>query len=289
MVGGADWRRAAILLAPPLLAGIMLGANQARAGAYLSWPLSIGYWLSLSFATWTMLAAATGGAILLLRPWHPPRWLPWAVGAVSGSLAARPLIYAIADAFRPMMAGATVRDMPAVELTPAFTAYYLTNWSLVLAMWIATCWFAARFPSRRPIGDDATIALAREPNRDEIAGFMRRLPPEIGREIIALQAEDHYVRVHTRLGSALVLGGISDAIRTLADAGLAGQRVHRSWWVATGAVDHILTGGRRMQAVLTNGVEVPVSQTYRELAKAAGVLPRTEANEVWLPVKFGVS
>ena len=52
---------------------------------------------------------------------------------------------------------------------------------------------------------------------------------------IALQGEDHYVRIHTALGSELVLMRLGDAIQEL--DGLEGERVHRSWWVARRAVD----------------------------------------------------
>jgi hypothetical protein len=246
----------------------MLGANQARAGAHLAWPLSIGYWLVLSFATWAALALATWLAARVLRPWQPPAWLAWTVGAVAGSLAARPLIYGITDLFHPFMGGATIRDMPPIEAAPEFVAYYVSNWSLVLGMWLAACWFAARLPDEPP----AAVSQTAAPDRIVPQGFLRRLPPGIGTDVIALQAEDHYIRVHTPAGSALVLCGLADAMATLADVGLRGQRVHRSWWIASGSVAKTVTNGRRTAAILVNGVEVPVSQTYRELARAAGVL-----------------
>ena len=46
-----------------------------------------------------------------------------------------------------------------------------------------------------------------------------------------------------------------------------GTQVHRSWWVATRAV-----GPERQvdRLVLTNGVEVPVSRSYRLAARDRG-------------------
>src|SRR5690606_15382737 len=40
--------------------------------------------------------------------------------------------------------------------------------------------------------------------------FLSRLPPEIGTEIIALETEDHYLRVHVAWGSALILMRMAD-------------------------------------------------------------------------------
>ena len=42
-----------------------------------------------------------------------------------------------------------------------------------------------------------------------------QLPPELGSAIIALEMEDHYLRVHTRLGSDLILLRMRDALAEL--------------------------------------------------------------------------
>ena len=48
--------------------------------------------------------------------------------------------------------------------------------------------------------------------------------------IIALSAEDHYVRVRTDRGQALILTKLASAIIALGPG--AGVRIHRSHWVA---------------------------------------------------------
>ena len=78
-------------------------------------------------------------------------------------------------------------------------------------------------------------------------------------DVLALQAEDHYVRVHTQLGSELLLMRFSDAISEL--DGLAGMRVHRSWWVADDAIVDTVRRARRTILVLSNSTEVPVSRS----------------------------
>jgi len=97
-----------------------------------------------------------------------------------------------------------------------------------------------------------------------------RLPPRLGRDILALQAEDHYVRVHTRLGSDLLLMRLADAIGEL--QGLEGVRVHRSWWVTRDAVTSARAEGRRAVLTLANGAEVPVTRESVPLIRGLGWL-----------------
>jgi hypothetical protein len=85
-----------------------------------------------------------------------------------------------------------------------------------------------------------------------------QLPPELGSDIIALEMEDHYVRVHTALGSALVLMRLRDATALVGD--LEGMQVHRSWWVARGAVEDVLRDGRNIRLRLARGLEAPVAR-----------------------------
>ena len=90
--------------------------------------------------------------------------------------------------------------------------------------------------------------------------LLSRLPNRLGDEIVALEAEDHYLRVHTTLGSDLILMRLSDAIVAMEpDLGL---QVHRSWWVAHDAICEILRSEQRTQLKLSNGLLVPVGRTY---------------------------
>ncbi len=102
------------------------------------------------------------------------------------------------------------------------------------------------------------------------AKLLARLSPRLGGQVLALQGEDHYVRVHTALGSELVLMRLGDAIEEL--GGLTGERVHRSWWVAREAVGAARVNGRRASLALTNGLDVPVSREATSRLRRAGWL-----------------
>lgn len=99
--------------------------------------------------------------------------------------------------------------------------------------------------------------------------FLQRLPPKLrGAEIHAVEAEDHYLRIHTDRGSDLILLRLSDAVAEL--EGLEGAQTHRSWWVAKGAVTDVERGDGRAVLTLKNGTKAPVSRTYARGLRDAG-------------------
>lgn len=86
--------------------------------------------------------------------------------------------------------------------------------------------------------------------------------------LIAVEAEDHYLRVHTDAGSELISARFADALLDL--AGVAGFQVHRSWWAAAGAIEGVRWRRGRGELRLAGGLTAPVSRTYAAKLKAAG-------------------
>ncbi len=118
-------------------------------------------------------------------------------------------------------------------------------------------------PDDRP-AEAATVeqaAVAPEYPRE----FVSKLPVDLRRDIIALEAEDHYLRVHTLHGSALVLMRLADAAAAI-DPRL-GLRVHRSWWVAKDGVRALESSAGRAVARLVNDTEVPISRANLSAAR----------------------
>jgi len=102
--------------------------------------------------------------------------------------------------------------------------------------------------------------------------FFRRVPPALGRDLLALEMEDHYLRIHTAVGSDLILLRLRDAMGELGPA--RGRQVHRSWWVAEHAIASAERNGAGMLLVLRNGLKVPVSKSFRDQVKEAGWLDK---------------
>ncbi len=99
--------------------------------------------------------------------------------------------------------------------------------------------------------------------------FLERLPPKLkGGTLYAVQAEDHYLRIHTSKGSDLILMRLSDAIAEL--DGIEGAQTHRSWWVAKDAITEVKRADRRVTLVLKDGVEAPVSRPNATALRESG-------------------
>jgi hypothetical protein len=92
--------------------------------------------------------------------------------------------------------------------------------------------------------------------------FADRLPlPMRSATIIALEAEDHYLRVHLEGGqSTLILMRLSDAIAELPTD--TGAQTHRSWWVAKDAVRGVTKADGRATLALNATLEAPVSRSF---------------------------
>ncbi len=282
---------AAFFVLVPCLIGVLLGASRTGVAFHLPWIVGVGFWVGATLGVWLFLYAGSAIAGVLLRPWHPPLWLILLVGAVAGSLPARQWIYFLAAAVGDQMQGRKPQPAPPLQFSWDFALFYLQVWVGVWVLWVVVGivferWFGFPRYSRSPgisAIETATTPAAEsgpaEPARasDEpqpasaTGAFMERLPDKLGRNVLALQAEDHYVRVYTDRGNALVLYRFSDAITDLGP--MNGIRVHRSFWVRKEAVQSVATQGKGMLLTLSNGLTVPVSQAYKALAREAGLNP----------------
>jgi hypothetical protein len=100
--------------------------------------------------------------------------------------------------------------------------------------------------------------------------FDARLPFRLrGAPILSLSAEDHYLRVRTARGEALILCALSEAIGLLDDT--AGLRVHRSHWVSWTALALPETRLGRVGLHVADAGDLPVSRRGRRLLAEAGV------------------
>lgn len=129
---------------------------------------------------------------------------------------------------------------------------------------------ASRALAPAALPGSAVDAATEQPQVPRSSPFLQRIPPKLGRELLYIATEDHYLRVATRLGSDLILFRLSDAIAELDPA--IGQQVHRSFWVARTAVSRIERKAGRTWLVLIDETRVPVSRTYLRNLRDAGWL-----------------
>jgi hypothetical protein len=122
---------------------------------------------------------------------------------------------------------------------------------------------------RDPVIETRTLIEPPLPEAD--AAFRRRLSAKRRTaRLIAVEAHDHYLRVHTDDGSELVALRFADALDELSRA--HGYRTHRSWWVAADAIEDARWQRGTGVVRLAGGLEAPVSRTCRPTLKAAGWL-----------------
>jgi DNA-binding LytR/AlgR family response regulator len=107
---------------------------------------------------------------------------------------------------------------------------------------------------------------------DAKSRFSDRLPLALRHlEIAALEAEDHYLRVHFADGqSTLILMRLSDAVAELPIE--KGAQTHRSWWVAKDAIRGTAKADGRATLRLDHGLEAPVSRSFYKALNDAGWL-----------------
>jgi hypothetical protein len=141
--------------------------------------------------------------------------------------------------------------IPGANITPSALLGYIGT-SLVVSVSMSLLSVAVNPVTR----DRMEPGLSTAPSR-----FLERLPVRLrGAEIWAVEAEDHYLRVHTSAGQDLILLRMADAVAEL--EGQEGMQVHRSWWVARAGIADARRGDGRATLTLKDGSEAPVSRTY---------------------------
>jgi hypothetical protein len=210
-------------------------------------------------------AFGTGGAALL------PRLLYWLLIMEAGALIGTATTIGIRAwgglADRPLLEGAGVSVLIALPLTLVVlvvsVGFFGTNtlrignllFLFVMVFAVTAMITAINYATARP--ESLAPPFPAPPPRPRLA---ERLAPHLrDSPIHALQAEDHYLRVHTQAGSELILMRISDAIPLLAP--LEGARTHRSWWVARDAIEAVARKDGRAELTLPGGIMAPVSRS----------------------------
>lgn len=105
------------------------------------------------------------------------------------------------------------------------------------------------------------LAAKTEDPCDELIRTVQLSKLELGGQIMCVSAEDHYVRLHGRKCSKLILSRFSDATDAVS-RDVDGLQVHRSWWVAKSAIASWDMQDGSMKLILKNEEKVPVSRKY---------------------------
>jgi hypothetical protein len=138
------------------------------------------------------------------------------------------------------------------------------GWQVLVVMFLI---MALRALMWRRIVETRTVVVPPLPEAER-AFRLRLSAKRRGARLIALQAEDHYVRVHTDAGSELLSMRFSEAVEELAQA--HGYRLHRSWWASADAIEAVRWKRGTGEAHLTGDIVAPVSRSCAAALKQAG-------------------
>lgn len=245
--------------ATDLVACVGVGALLGAVGPFGSFfnddlPVRVAYWTLVLLLSGAVLGAAVRWVWPRARGRGVPVWV-WVPGL---ALVTAPLLALgsrmIATAFWPRIG----------------EAVGWIEWTGQVVM-ISAAWLALYVAVRSRAGP--TARASGSVVRDAAPPILDRLPPRLGRELLCLQMEDHYVRLHTTTGSTLVLMPLGRAVAEL--GALEGMQVHRSWWVARHAVEGVVHDGRNLKLRLAGGLEAPVARARVGELRARGWLNDT--------------
>jgi len=251
----------------PFLAAIPVGLLLGLAGPFGSYPAfptatRYAFWLGLTAAG--VVAAVAADAVLPLARLRAGAIRIGAVALVS----ALPMTFVVAWTLSLVQPGRffAPQQLPALFACVAAVQLLVVYATTTTALTADGAEAPGRAPALPEAGAEAIPAAFP-------SALLSRLPPGIGSDIIALETEDHYLRVHASGGSALILMRMADAVALL-DPRL-GAQVHRRWWVAQAAVAGVRMEGQKLSLCLIDNSLVPVGRTFSAAARARFARPRT--------------
>jgi DNA-binding LytR/AlgR family response regulator len=281
------WLRAWFYLGVPLIIGFFLGWSQV--GRTSEWPKSFSllYWYGVTFGSLFFLETLTAPFAAILRPRRVPLWVTLVVAQlIIGWVAILPVIRVYTDWLQSFLPAALAGPLQDGSLASVFQklptniiAWVGLNMLFFYGLGMERFGYVPPALQPRPDADpgktDAADAGAADgasgterqsEDGAEVPAFLLRVKPELRGALLALRADGHYLHVYTDAGCDMIHHRLGDALNEL--SGGEGMQVHRSWWVAERAVQGVVDD----KLSLCNGLEVPVSRSYRVSARERGWL-----------------
>ena len=94
----------------------------------------------------------------------------------------------------------------------------------------------------------------------ELPGLLLACQPPVRGDILAAEAQEHYVKIKATGQGGMALYRFGDAVRELGR--YQGMQVHRSHWISDEAVSAVVGKRGSLKIELTDGEVIPVSRRY---------------------------
>ena len=204
-----------------------------------------------------------------------PEWLKPVVLVTALGLLPLAMTEAVLELYLPFRPEFVDDQLWAYSPVLAFLGEFVTIASIViplhLLLWLIMDRHTHRAADGRLIMDRHATGVTNDADAPA-PEFLQRSSSRRVEDVLALQAEEHYVRIYSKDGTELVHCRFGEAAEEMpAELGL---QVHRSWWVAESAVRSARRGSRRWQLDLVTDVAVPVSDSYVAAVRERGWLKR---------------
>ncbi len=276
---------------PLLLLAFPLSIFRFTTGTDASLVLSLYFWSATVIVGW--LAGALGSTVIywLAASVRPPLWLITLLGPLLAGIILHGPISEILSLAGSFQGAVPLRSPPPeMSLTWEFFGRFFLNLAPGAICWTATNYAfdkildipRFRYPAKTS-ARTGSIPAAPKHHNEELPPLLARLPQKERGPLLAIQSEDHYVRIYTQAGEGMTLLRLCDAIELARPT--TGMQVHRSSWVAHAAIENFRRRGHTGTLFLTNGLEIRVSRSYcrdveQWLNKNSGISPSIAADGI---------
>ena len=284
--------RTALVVSFPVLLALALGWFRAGTMAReLSLLYAILFWLCIWLGYW----AVAGGFTLALERLAPGLkrrpWLLLLAGGLCASAASAFYLEPYVALFESWLPEERLRRIAEFGSRPltARVPQAMLNSLFGVVVWVVVNLFALRLgraasaqvpanvmpaaPITAPVEVHAEATTHERPERElEASRLVTALGGDVTlHDIIALQAQDHYVLAYLPRGKRLILYRFRDAVAEL--AAIDGAQIHRSWWISGSAARAARREPGTLSFKVGEDLVVPVGRTWREHAHRLRTTP----------------
>lgn len=273
-------RAALIVFAPVLLAAALGWFRAGTVARELSLPYAVLFWLCIWLGYWVVAGAATLGLERVSASLRARPWLALLLGGLCASAASAFYLEPYLGIFDGLLSDERrlrIAEFGALPLATRVPAAML-NSMLGVVVWVSVNLLALRIAPRESAPLRADSPIATEPAAQSVPSQVSELSAPAAplfsgllaegisaADIIAIQAQDHYVMVYTAQAKQLILYRFRNAVSELAH--VPGGQVHRSWWISAA----VAAASRKSTSTafkIRDDLVVPIGRSWREQARA---------------------
>lgn len=291
---GPGWQHVGFFLLVPAMFASYAASSHRLHTVLDAWQV-LAYCLAHALVAWWVVCAVTRGVQELLRRWRPHQLIVLTLGVLLTQWLYAPVTGLLDQGFLALLnPSAPVREVEAAmhphSASPAWMPTAFRDYLIWIVVNLVFDRFLGlpryRYEAAGEPAPQAEVSQRRQalpassetginppgenpaPSVSADAGFafLERIdnPPHAD-DVIALKAEQHYLKVITRDKSYITLYRFGDAVNALPES--IGIQVHRSWWIRRDALVCLHQRGRKMLAELEGGGRVPVSGPNQALMR----------------------